>query len=330
MPKRSGIGAIPSLGMALSPEPEVPAGVDPSALDRAPYPGQRPLSRVLRRQKLRALVREWQVAGQSVAFVPTLGNLHAGHDRLVECARSLADRTVVSVFVNPTQFSAGEDFVRYPRTLERDLQGLERLGVDLAYTPDVEDLYPFGTAEAVRVEVPRLSDLLCGAFRPGHFDGVAGVVLRLLLAVHPDVALFGEKDYQQCVLIGRLVADLGLPVRIQRVPTVREPDGLALSSRNQYLTAAERQRAPELYWTLMTLSQALQSGRRDFQVLEAEAGQRLVSAGLNPDYVAIRTEESLDPPDPRAGPENWRLLAAARLGETRLIDNLPAHAAGLE
>ncbi len=330
MPMRSGTGPIPSHGMALSPEPSVTGRGEPVQEDRVTDPGERPFVRAQHRAGLRRLVREWQDAGQSVAFVPTLGNLHAGHHHLVESARSLAHRTVVSVFVNPTQFGPGEDFDRYPRTYERDLQGLERLGVDAVYTPDVEDLYPFGTVEAVQVSVPRLSEMLCGAFRPGHFDGVAGVVLRLLLATRPDVALFGEKDYQQCVLIGRLVADLGLPVRIQRIPTVREPDGLALSSRNQYLTAAERQRAPELYRTLMALSRALKSGRRDFPALEAEAGQRLVDAGFSPDYVVIRTEESLEPPDPQAGPENWRLLAAARLGKTRLIDNLQAHAAGLE
>ncbi len=330
MPMRSGTGPIPSHGMVLAPEPSVTGRDGPAREDRAVSTGQRPLAQVRRRAALHALVREWQAAGQSVSFVPTLGNLHAGHHRLVESARSLARRTVVSVFVNPTQFGPGEDFACYPRTLERDLQELEQLGVDAVYTPGIEDLYPFETVAAVRVTVPRLSELLCGVSRPGHFDGVAGVVLRLLVAAHPDVALFGEKDYQQCILIGRLVADLGLPVRIQRVPTVREADGLALSSRNQYLTAAERQRAPELYRTLMALSRALQSGRRDFPVLEAEAGQRLVDAGFSPEYVVIRTEESLEPPDPQAGPGNWRLLAAARLGGTRLIDNLPAHAAGLE
>lgn len=306
------------------------SATDGSISGRAPGARRRPLAVVQGRQGLCALVREWQAAGQTVALVPTMGNLHAGHHRLVEYGQSAAHRTVVSVFVNPTQFGPGEDFSRYPRTLERDLRDLARLGVDLVYAPEAGDLYPFGTAEAVRIEVPGPSGPLCGAFRPGHFAGVAGVVLRLLLAVHPDLAIFGEKDYQQWTVIRRLVADLGFPVGIHRVPTVREPDGLAMSSRNQYLTDAERRRAPELYRTLLDLSRSLLSGRRDFQLLELEAGQRLAAAGLVPDYVAIRTEESLEPPDPLAGPEDWRLLAAVRLGATRLIDNVSAQAAGLQ
>ncbi|EQD28335.1 Pantoate-beta-alanine ligase [mine drainage metagenome] len=259
---------------------------------------------------------------EAVAFVPTMGNLHAGHHRLVERARTFAPRVVVSIFVNPTQFGPNEDYLRYPRTLAADLAGLASLGVDLVYVPEVADLYPLGVDQATRIEVPGLSEILCGASRPGHFAGVASVVLRLFFAIQPVVALFGEKDYQQCAVIRRLVSDLRLPVAIERVPTVRDTDGLALSSRNQYLSAEERKRAPELYRTLETLALALDAGRRDFPVLEQEALMRLERSGLVPDYVAVRAEETLAGPDPAARGALYRILGAARLGTTRLIDNI--------
>ncbi len=270
-------------------------------------------------ERIRAL---WRRAEEPVAFVPTMGNLHAGHYRLVERARALAPRVVVSIFVNPTQFGANEDYLRYPRTLEADLQGLRALEVDLVYAPKVTDLYPLGVDQAVRVEVPGLSEILCGASRPGHFAGVASVVLRLLFAIEPAVAIFGEKDFQQCALIRRLVVDLNLPVALERVPTVRDPDGLALSSRNQYLSAEERIRAPALYQSLQAVAEALDQGRRDFPVLERKAVMQLEQAGFVPDYVAIRTEETLAEPDGRLGPVRYRILGAARLGATRLIDNI--------
>lgn len=277
---------------------------------------------VRERGELEEILSGWHRLGESVALVPTMGNLHAGHHRLVERARELAPRVVVSIFVNPTQFGPNEDYLRYPRTLERDLQGLEPLGVDLVYAPEVADLYPLGVRGAVRIEVPGLSEILCGASRPGHFSGVATVVLRLLTAVRPGVAVFGEKDYQQCALIRHLVRDLALPVVIDRVPTLRDPDGLALSSRNQYLSALERHEAPFLYRTLRAIVDALEAGSRDFLQLERDACARLEDSGWSPDYVAIRAEETLAEPDPHARPAAYRVLGAARLGTTRLIDNI--------
>lgn len=264
----------------------------------------------------------WRRREEPIAFVPTLGNLHAGHHRLVERARELAPHVVVSIFVNPTQFGPNEDYLRYPRTLEADLVGLAPCGVDLVYVPEVTDLYPLGIDRSIQITVPALSDRLCGAFRPGHFSGVASVVLRLFFAIQPTVALFGEKDYQQYVLIRHLVSDLRLPVRVEPVATVREADGLALSSRNQYLSPAERERAPVLYRTLQAVAAALDAGRRDFPVLEREALRPLEAAGFVPEYVAIRTAETLAEPDPLAPVMAYRILAAARLGTTRLIDNL--------
>ncbi|MHB1543496.1 MAG: pantoate--beta-alanine ligase [Gammaproteobacteria bacterium] len=277
---------------------------------------------VRERGHLDEILSDWRRLEEPVAFVPTMGNLHAGHHRLVARARALAHRVVVSIFVNPTQFGPNEDYLHYPRTLDADLVGLKPLGVDLVYVPEVADLYPLGIDRAIRIEVPGLSEILCGASRPGHFAGVASVVLRLLFAIQPVVMVFGEKDYQQCVLIRRLVSDLRLPVAIERVPTVRDADGLALSSRNQYLSAEERKRAPILYRTLETVADALETGRRDFSVLEREAWARLERSGFVPDYVAIRAEETLAEPDPVAIPAAYRILGAARLGATRLIDNI--------
>jgi pantoate--beta-alanine ligase len=270
--------------------------------------------------RLRAQVAEWRGAGERIGFVPTMGNLHEGHLQLVRHARGGAQRVVVSVFVNPMQFGPGEDFDHYPRTLEQDRKKLAEEGVDLLFAPDIETIYPRGSRDTTRIEVPQVSDGLCADFRPGHFTGVATVVARLFNLVQPDVAVFGEKDFQQLAVIRRMVADLGWPIEIAAVATVREPDGLAMSSRNQYLTAAQRQRAPLLYRVLCEVAARLRNGESCFTELESDALQALRSAGFEPEYVAIRDALTLQAP---AGEDSPRLvLAAARLGKTRLIDNV--------
>jgi pantoate--beta-alanine ligase len=269
---------------------------------------------------LRSSVDQWRARRERVAFVPTLGNLHEGHLQLVKRAARAADRVVVSVFVNPLQFGPHEDFAAYPRTLKQDSLKLAENGVHLLFAPGVEELYPFGTESTVRVQVPGLSDILCGAARPGHFTGVATVVSKLFNAVRPHVAVFGEKDYQQLLVVRRLVADLCLPIEVLAVPTVREPDGLALSSRNRYLSEEERARAPALYRTLQWVAGHLAGGARDLAGLEAQAGVMLEESGFRPDYVAIRRATDLAVPQP--ADLKVIILAAAFLGGTRLIDNL--------
>jgi pantoate--beta-alanine ligase len=268
---------------------------------------------------LREALRAWRAGGARIGFVPTMGNLHDGHYALVRQARALADRVVVSIFVNPTQFGAGEDYDRYPRTPEADAAGLEAAGADLLFLPEVATLYPLGLAQATRVHVPGLSEILCGASRPGHFDGVATVVLRLLHMVQPELAVFGEKDYQQLLLIRRLVADLALPVEIHSGATVREPDGLAMSSRNRYLDAEARIRAAAIHATLRWMAAAWRQGRAQGEI-ESEAVARLRAAGLSPDYCVLRRASDLAPPGPGDSP--LRALVAVRVGSTRLIDNL--------
>lgn len=269
---------------------------------------------------LRATVDAWKKEGRRVALVPTMGNLHAGHFALVELARQRADRVVVSVFVNPTQFGPNEDFTRYPRTLAQDSGGLAEHGCDLLFAPSVETMYPFGPAQAMTIHVPEVGDTLEGAHRPGHFDGVATVVAKLLVLVAPDIAVFGQKDYQQLLLVRRLVKSLGLPVDIFAAPIVRAPDGLALSSRNQYLDAGERARAPQLHATLEWMRQAFVAGHPR-AVVEQAATHQLERAGFVPDYAAIRRADDLGVPDD-AQREGLVALIAARLGSTRLIDNL--------
>jgi pantoate--beta-alanine ligase len=269
---------------------------------------------------LRRIVRAWRAQGLSVAFVPTMGNLHAGHVRLIEEAKRQADRVAVSIFVNPTQFGPGEDFAAYPRTPEDDAGKLRAAGADLLFLPGTAELYPADAAAMAFVEVPGLSDDLCGRFRPGHFRGVATVVCKLFNQVQPDVALFGEKDYQQLVIICRMVADLDIPVRIHGVPTVRESNGLAMSSRNGYLTTEERAQASLIYANLSEAAKALRRGERDFARIERERAESLAASGFQPDYFAIRRQDDLAPPEP-----DYRrlvILAAARLGRARLIDNL--------
>ncbi len=269
---------------------------------------------------LREQVRQWRLGGERLALVPTMGNLHAGHLALVHEARARADRVLVSIFVNPLQFGPNEDFASYPRTLAQDRAALVRVGTDLLFTPGVDSVYPQGQAMHTRVEVPGLSEILCGATRPGHFTGVATVVCKLLNMVQPDLAVFGEKDFQQLAVIRRMVADLCLPVEILGVPTVREPDGLAMSSRNGYLSADERARAPILYRTLNWVAEQVRSGDRDLRRIEQEAAESLLEAGFEPDYISIR--RSSDLAEPAAGDAPLVVLAAARLGRTRLIDNL--------
>lgn len=276
---------------------------------------------------LRHRVRTWRAGGETVALVPTMGDLHRGHLALVDAARSRADRVVVSIFVNPLQFGPGEDYGEYPRVLEQDRERLAEHGADLVFAPEVETLYPEGTDRNVRLTVPGLDDILCGADRPGHFSGVATVVAKLFNIVEPDVALFGEKDYQQLLLIRRLAAGLNFAVEIVGVPTVREADGLALSSRNGYLTAEQRQIAPALHRTLRATAERLQAGERDYGRLESEAAAALEAVGFEPCYVAIRRADDLSPPAPDEPLDNLRILAAARLGRARLIDNVPVAAA---
>jgi len=267
---------------------------------------------------LRAQVAAWKRDGRRVGFVPTMGNLHAGHHSLVRLARAHADRVVASIFVNPTQFGPNEDFARYPRTPEADLAGLADAGCDLAWMPSVEAMYPFGLDGVVQVRVPGVTEVLEGAHRPGHFDGVATVVARLFHQVQPDVAVFGRKDYQQLAVIRYMVRELAFPIRIVAGDTQREPDGLAMSSRNQYLSAEERTIAPRLYRALCAIRDAMRSGTPR-AAAEAAARASLADAGFDVDYVVVRTPELAEPGE-GAGPRV--ALVAARLGRTRLIDNL--------
>jgi len=269
--------------------------------------------------QLRQALDEWRSRGEHIALVPTMGNLHEGHLQLVDRARERADRVVVSLFVNPTQFGPGEDLDNYPRTLDDDRAALAARGADLLFVPDEASIYPHGRKACV-VSVPGLSDMLCGASRPGHFDGVATVVSKLLNLVAPDVAVFGEKDYQQLMIIRHMVADLFMPMTIEGVPTCRETDGLAMSSRNRYLSKDERRRAPALYQALQRVARALEAGRTDYDTLAGEARKFLSEKGLEPDYVEIRRSENLATPTP--SDRALVVLAAARLGKARLIDNL--------
>lgn len=268
---------------------------------------------------LRARVREWRQQGLRVGFVPTMGNLHAGHYSLVMLARQYADRVVSSVFVNPTQFGPNEDFTRYPRTPEADMSGLEGAGCDVLWLPTVESMYPFGVELAANVHVPGVSSVLEGAHRPGHFDGVCTVVSRLFNQVQPDVAAFGKKDYQQLAVIRQLVTDLAFPIQILAGSIVREPDGLAMSSRNQYLSADERPRAAQIRKVLLAMRDGVLAGQSLAQV-EAGAAEALGAAGYEVDYTVVRRPDLSTPDD---GEQAAKVaLIAARLGRTRLIDNL--------
>ncbi|MDH3305797.1 MAG: pantoate--beta-alanine ligase [Gammaproteobacteria bacterium] len=272
------------------------------------------------KQELSERIAEWRQQDEHVALVPTMGNLHAGHIALVKLAREHAERVVVSIFVNPTQFGDGEDFDDYPRTLEVDKRRLKTTAADLIFAPDVDTVYPFGIDQATTVSVPELTENFCGASRPGHFDGVTTVVARLFALVQPDVAVFGQKDYQQQLVIRRMVEDMNLPVTIITCETIREDDGLALSSRNSYLTEEERATAPQLYEALKSVGEDLQNGRRNFSELEIAATRKLADAGFEVDYFAIRRAQNLAIPDRDC--DDLVVLAAARLGAARLIDNI--------
>lgn len=269
---------------------------------------------------LRAQISDWKKQGLTIGFVPTMGNLHQGHLSLVEAAKAQADKIVVSIFVNPMQFGQNEDLDAYPRTLTDDSQALQALDVDLLFTPTPDIIYPKGLAKQTWVEVPELSNLYCGDSRPGHFQGVTTIVNKLFNLVQPDVACFGEKDFQQLALIKIMVEDLSIPVTVIGVPTVREKSGLAKSSRNGYLSAKEKQQAAVIYQTLSQLKTELEQGNKNFEQLSEQAQQKVKAAGLMPDYLRVLNRDTL-----QAATQNTRafvIIAAAYLGKTRLIDNI--------
>ena len=276
--------------------------------------------------ELRELVTGWRLARESIAFVPTMGNLHLGHASLIGAAHLHGRRVVASVFVNPLQFGPSEDFSAYPRTPDDDASLLAEQGVDALFTPTVAEMYPDGSSVSTIIDLPELTSILCGVYRPGHFQGVATVVVKLLCLVQPDVAIFGEKDYQQLTVIRRVVEDLNVPVRIVGAQTVRADDGLALSSRNRYLSAAERATAPRLYRALDHARRRIESGDADIAAIEGEGRKALEAAGIRPDYFEVRTADHLASP---VGQDlNLVVLAAGRLGRARLIDNLQCRSPG--
>ena len=275
---------------------------------------------VTTKAEVRAQVRRWRGAGEKVTLVPTMGALHKAHMDLARLAGA-GGRVIVSIFVNPTQFAPGEDFERYPRNLDADADLLREAGVDLLFAPGQEEVYPRGLDDLTRVEVPGLSAELCGAHRPTHFAGVTSVVARLLLLTLPDSVVFGRKDYQQLVILRHMTEDLHIPVEVIEGPITREKDGLAMSSRNRYLTEAERRAAPLLHVELRRCAARIEAGERDFPALEEDAAARLAEAGFAPDYVAVRRAGDLGPPAASPAGE-WVVLAAAWLGSARLIDNV--------
>jgi pantoate--beta-alanine ligase len=270
--------------------------------------------------ELRDRVRMWRMQNSRVAFVPTMGNLHAGHLRLVRHARALADYVVVSIFVNPMQFGANEDYESYPLTYDLDKEALMEEDADLLFAPNVSEMYPQGIGQTTQVVVPGLNAILEGKHRPSHFNGVTTVVAKLFNMVQPDIAVFGEKDFQQLLIVRHMVTDLCLPVDIEAVETVREADGLAMSSRNHYLQPVERSIAPQLYQTLLDVKYIVQGGEDDLAGVEQTGLQQLAKAGFEPQYVSIRRAPDLLPPE--AGDHDLVVLAAAVLGTTRLIDNV--------
>lgn len=273
---------------------------------------------VNRVDELREVIKIWRSNGESVAFVPTMGNLHAGHLQLVSLARKKADRVVVSIFVNPTQFGVGEDYETYPRTEREDQQKLEAGNTDLLFQPSVADIY---TPDAkTTVTVSGLSELYCGASRPGHFSGVATVVCKLFNIVQPNIALFGLKDFQQLTVIKIMVRDLNIPVEITGVETVRESNGLAMSSRNGYLTEDEKKIAPKLYHSLCVARAAILAGNHSYADIEQQALRFLMKAGFQPDYFSVCRSSDLK--EAAAEDMDLVLLVAAKLGKTRLIDNV--------
>ncbi|MGY4027133.1 pantoate--beta-alanine ligase [Aeromonas rivuli] len=268
---------------------------------------------------LRDQISQWRREGLAIAFVPTMGNLHQGHLTLVDKARNHGEKVVVSIFVNPMQFDKAEDLANYPRTLEQDCAALETAGVDMVFTPTPEIMYPQGLASQTFVEVPGISSLLEGALRPGHFRGVSTVVTKLFNLVQPDVACFGQKDYQQLALIRKMVSDMAMPIEIIGVPTVRAEDGLALSSRNGYLNAEQRALAPELACTMHWIAEQIAQGNRDLAALIATASARLDAAGFRTDAIDIVDADTLEPATDTS--QQLVILMAAYLGKARLIDN---------
>lgn len=268
--------------------------------------------------ELHRVLTAWHNQGSSIAFVPTMGNLHAGHIRLVHEARKCAKRVVVSIFVNPLQFNDPSDFTRYPRTLAEDQVKLAAAKADLLFIPAPEEIYPPG--DVTRVHVPGLSEILCGEFRPGHFIGVTTVVNKLFNMVQPDVALFGLKDFQQFTIIHRMLIDLHMPVELIGIETVRETDGLAMSSRNSLLSAEERRQAPAMYRALCAARDAVLKGETGIAALEQRGMRALEEAGFKPEYFTLRRAADLQPDD--GVTQELVILAAARLGNTRLIDNV--------
>ncbi|HBN1357497.1 TPA: pantoate--beta-alanine ligase [Escherichia coli] len=268
---------------------------------------------------LRQQIRRLRMEGKRVALVPTMGNLHDGHMKLVDEAKARADVVVVSIFVNPMQFDRPEDLARYPRTLQEDCEKLNKRKVDLVFAPSVKEIYPNGTETHTYVDVPGLSTMLEGASRPGHFRGVSTIVSKLFNLVQPDIACFGEKDFQQLALIRKMVADMGFDIEIVGVPIMRAKDGLALSSRNGYLTAEQRKIAPGLYKVLSSIADKLQAGERDLDEIITIAGQELNEKGLRADDIQIRDADTLLEVSETS--KRAVILVAAWLGDARLIDN---------
>lgn len=276
------------------------------------------MERIEKINALRKKLGSVRKADKKIALVPTMGNLHQGHLSLVKQAQSLADYVVVSIFVNPTQFVVGEDFENYPRTLDADLEYLKHLNVDLVFIPDMGEVYPDDAQITTEVIVPGLDSIYCGEFRPGHFKGVATVVCKLLNIVQPEIAVFGEKDYQQLLIIRSLVKNLNLPIDIYGAVTMRETDGLAMSSRNMYLSEAERQKAPLLFKAIMGVAESLKRGESNYENLERNAISSLEAAGFKPEYFSICDSKTLK----RPVNQGLVILAAAWLGKARLIDNV--------
>lgn len=269
---------------------------------------------------LREQRNTWQQQNKTVGLVPTMGNLHAGHLSLIHTLKPYCDKIIVSIYVNPLQFAPNEDFASYPRTLADDLASLSQLPVDAVFTPDDAQLYPNGKVDIVNVRVPELGSQLCGVTRPHFFHGVATVVTKLFNIVQPNYAVFGEKDYQQLLIIRALVRDLNLPVEVISSPIIREDDGLAMSSRNRYLVDEYRHKAVQLQQTLQSCKQKILSGMDDFSQLEQQACAELAENGFIPDYVAVRTQQDLQ--IPKENKQQLIVLSAATIGSTRLIDNL--------
>lgn len=279
----------------------------------------KPLLKITELPALRKQIAHWKQQQQRIAFVPTMGNLHQGHLALIEAAKQQADKVCCSIFINPMQFGEGEDFAAYPRTPEADQQKLMAIQTDCLFEPSVDLIYPSDLSNVTKVEVPHLSHILCGASRAGHFVGVTTIVCKLFNMVNPDIALFGKKDFQQLFILRRMVADLNIPIKIIGIDTIRETDGLAMSSRNRYLTVTERKKAPFLYQILQETAQRLSTATH-LSALQQEMQQRLTKAGFNVDYFEIRDAATLAPAQNNQIP--LVILVAAKLNRTRLIDNL--------